>query len=103
MAFPLTKHEFEPYTVFDGTLREGDLSAIPALRGTEDRVGAWLSLVEHLVRDQGVGGSNPLAPTNIIKHLLETKRPPKEAFFLRGNALGNKFELLGWPTSPARV
>src|SRR5262249_47783043 len=26
-------------------------------------VGAWLSLVEHLVRDQGVGGSNPLAPT----------------------------------------
>ena len=29
-----------------------------------DLVGAWLSLVEHLVRDQGVGGSNPLAPTN---------------------------------------
>ena len=27
------------------------------------QVGAWLSLVEHLVRDQGVGGSNPLAPT----------------------------------------
>ena len=26
-------------------------------------VGEWLSLVEHLVRDQGVGGSNPLAPT----------------------------------------
>ena len=25
-------------------------------------IGAWLSLVEHLVRDQGVGGSNPLAP-----------------------------------------
>jgi hypothetical protein len=29
------------------------------------KVGAWLSLVEHLVRDQGVGGSNPLAPTNL--------------------------------------
>src|SRR4030095_8175857 len=28
--------------------------------------GAWLSLVEHLVRDQGVGGSNPLAPTNLF-------------------------------------
>jgi hypothetical protein len=28
-------------------------------------IGAWLSLVEHLVRDQGVGGSNPLAPTKI--------------------------------------
>ncbi len=29
-----------------------------------DRFGEWLSLVEHLVRDQGVGGSNPLSPTN---------------------------------------
>src|SRR5207302_8292908 len=28
-------------------------------------VGAWLSLVEHSVRDRGVGGSNPLAPTKI--------------------------------------
>ena len=28
-------------------------------------VGEWLSLVEHLVRDQGVGGSNPLSPTNL--------------------------------------
>ncbi|GEM_PF-6110875 len=28
-------------------------------------IGEWLSLVEHLVRDQGVGGSNPLSPTNI--------------------------------------
>ena len=30
-----------------------------------DHVGEWLSLVEHLVRDQGVGGSNPLSPTNL--------------------------------------
>src|ERR1700747_241355 len=29
-------------------------------------VGEWLSLVEHLVRDQGVGGSNPLSPTKIF-------------------------------------
>jgi hypothetical protein len=29
-------------------------------------VGEWLSLVEHLVRDQGVGGSNPLSPTNYL-------------------------------------
>ena len=28
--------------------------------------GEWLSLVEHLVRDQGVGGSNPLSPTIFI-------------------------------------
>ena len=27
-------------------------------------VGMWLSLVEHSVRDAGVGGSNPLIPTN---------------------------------------
>jgi hypothetical protein len=32
-------------------------------------VGEWLSLVEHLVRDQGVGGSNPLSPTNSFKKL----------------------------------
>ena len=31
--------------------------------------GEWLSLVEHLVRDQGVGGSNPLSPTNKINDL----------------------------------
>ena len=33
------------------------------------RVGEWLSLVEHLVRDQGVGGSNPLSPTNIYNEI----------------------------------
>ena len=32
-------------------------------------VGEWLSLVEHLVRDQGVGGSNPLSPTNLFQTL----------------------------------
>jgi hypothetical protein len=32
-------------------------------------VGEWLSLVEHLVRDQGVGGSNPLSPTKFFKQL----------------------------------
>ena len=26
-------------------------------------LGEWLSLVEHLVRDQGVAGSNPVSPT----------------------------------------
>ncbi len=35
-------------------------------------VGEWLSLVEHLVRDQGVGGSNPLSPTNLFKHISST-------------------------------
>jgi hypothetical protein len=35
-------------------------------------VGEWLSLVEHLVRDQGVGGSNPLSPTNIFRALSQS-------------------------------
>ena len=34
-----------------------------------NRFGEWLSLVEHLVRDQGVGGSNPLSPTIKINNL----------------------------------
>ena len=35
----------------------------------ENDFGAWLSLVERSVRDREVGGSNPLAPTFIIKQL----------------------------------
>ena len=31
--------------------------------GPAPTVGVWLSLVEHCVRDAGVGGSNPLTPT----------------------------------------
>jgi serine/threonine protein kinase len=36
-----------------------------AARATLVQFGAWLSLVERLVRDQEAGGSNPLAPTNL--------------------------------------
>src|SRR5580692_9680880 len=32
-------------------------------------VGVWLSLVEHLVRDEGVAGSNPATPTNLFNAL----------------------------------
>ena len=42
--------------------------------------GEWLSLVEHLVRDQGVGGSNPLSPTiktSNINSLAKTSFPAK--------------------------
>ena len=39
--------------------------------------GAWLSLVERLVRDQEAGGSNPLAPTKypsrFQKHVAELR------------------------------
>jgi hypothetical protein len=33
--------------------------------------GEWLSLVEHLVRDQGVGGSNPLSPTIVFSYKFQ--------------------------------
>jgi hypothetical protein len=39
-------------------------------------VGEWLSLVEHLVRDQGVGGSNPLSPTNLFNDFHAISGPP---------------------------
>ena len=35
-------------------------------RPSNRKFGEWLSLVEHLVRDQGVGGSNPLSPTKYL-------------------------------------
>ncbi len=61
-------------------------------------VGEWLSLVEHLVRDQGVGGSNPLSPTISNQVLADTRRvgekqglPKKDLHwgkhFLRGHEL----------------
>ena len=40
------------------------MQCLPA-HSVQPHVGEWLSLVEHLVRDQGVGGSNPLSPTNL--------------------------------------
>ena len=45
-----------PLEFFVALTRSGDRLFLPC-------VGEWLSLVEHLVRDQGVGGSNPLSPT----------------------------------------
>src|SRR5712671_131445 len=41
-----------------------------AIRPPAKDVGVWLSLVEHLVRDEGVAGSNPATPTNHFKDLL---------------------------------
>src|SRR5262249_50772710 len=48
------------------------LSFRDAVRAPAGFVGEWLSLVEHLVRDQGVGGSNPLSPT--ILHFWLSER-----------------------------
>jgi hypothetical protein len=44
-----------------GVSQEPFVPRLPSNR----KFGEWLSLVEHLVRDQGVGGSNPLSPTKI--------------------------------------
>ncbi len=50
--------------------------------------GAWRSPVAHLLWEQGVGGSNPLAPTNENPELVMTYRfgvftfPPRVACFV---------------------
>ena len=44
--------------------------------------GAWRSLVAHLLWEQGVGGSNPLAPTRcitVIENKIIYKRKPWKA------------------------
>jgi hypothetical protein len=41
----------------------GKLAARSARSYIPRIVGVWLSLVEHLVRDEGVVGSNPITPT----------------------------------------
>ena len=46
-------------------LRPGVPDGFPRLQ-CHPAAGAWLSLAEHLVRDQGVAGSNPAAPTRPV-------------------------------------
>ena len=36
--------------------------------------GAWRSLVAHLLWEQGVGGSNPSAPTNLLVRYGKVRR-----------------------------
>ena len=52
------------------------------------RFGEWLSLVEHLVRDQGVGGSNPLSPTNQINNLHPILQAVDAPVVVQGRHLG---------------
>ena len=60
--------------------------------------GEWLSLVEHLVRDQGVGGSNPLSPTIFISQIVN-EEAAKAAFFIGDNPFRNDRPGTGfcWP------
>ena len=53
--------------IINEQISEGARSSPAPIRN----VGEWLSLVEHLVRDQGVGGSNPLSPTIYFNPVIE--------------------------------
>ena len=54
------------------------MPALAALRGGGPKaikpnftgIGVWRSLVAHLVRDEGVAGSNPATPTTIFDGIL---------------------------------
>src|ERR1700687_151641 len=60
---------------------------VPVAAVIQPSVGEWLSLVEHLVRDQGVGGSNPLSPTNPIQNQSVARYEKwTEQFFLAAAA-----------------
>jgi hypothetical protein len=47
------------------------------LRLTGNRnIGMWRSLVAHFVRDEGVGGSNPLIPTRLYLLFINILKGP---------------------------
>ena len=43
-------------------------SVLPAPRPVAAGIGLWRSLVAHLTGGQGVAGSNPVSPTNVMFH-----------------------------------
>src|SRR6266581_469406 len=57
--------------------------SLPRSAANRSFIGEWLSLVEHLVRDQGVGGSNPLSPTNLFFNHLKQIAPVQRRLFFR--------------------
>src|SRR6201996_1931027 len=63
------------------------------------KFGEWLSLVEHLVRDQGVGGSNPLSPTiynQQVKAILGAAPTPHVGNFVGvGDCSSGRLEISG--------
>ena len=60
----------EFYTVLSSGVQH---AFVPRLQANTSKIGEWLSLVEHLVRDQGVGGSNPLSPTIYLAQFVLVK------------------------------
>ena len=66
-------------------------------------VGAWLSLVEHSVRDRGVGGSNPLAPTTFpLRFNIRSSPAARRACQRRTSSFAACF-LLAAVSLPARA
>src|SRR5215475_10244195 len=63
------------------------------------KVGAWRSLVAHQTGGLGVAGSNPVAPTNVLKNLAGSIERPRGRFSFRGNSRGN---VRKYPTKGAR-
>lgn len=63
------------------------------------QVGVWLSLVEHCVRDAGVGGSNPLTPTipskGLPKPWKQAKEPPPGGSFRFSSRLFQRLQPAG--------
>jgi len=53
----------------------------------------------HRIRDQGVGGSNPLSPTNPLKHLQPDKPDPFWVQWVATGNFGSAVEM--WNPSPA--
>ena len=65
-------HQSEDSATLIGAHQAGKRTrAAPEAALIHKEFGEWLSLVEHLVRDQGVGGSNPLSPTIKSKQLRD--------------------------------
>ena len=62
-------------------LRPGRLATLKTLLyKARSKVGVWLSLVEHRVRDAGVAGSNPATPTIFPRIVVA---PPNRPSFRR--------------------
>ena len=66
-----SRNELAAFVIIkDDAVRSAPAFLKSADNPSPQRVGEWLSLVEHLVRDQGVAGSNPVSPTNLTAGLV---------------------------------
>src|ERR1700692_4223163 len=75
---------------------------VPVVFVIQSSVGEWLSLVEHLVRDQGVGGSNPLSPTNYFNPVIELASLPFPRFPELGSIWVDEADPRLFPPPPER-